>query len=82
MVDATTLGQSHRAVMLQTAAKSACIIMGNCHIKAHEMTATLDVSHGLAHHTTYKMAQFHMVFARWASTQLTSELKESCVKVC
>jgi hypothetical protein len=46
------------------------------------VAATLDISHGSAHHIIHDVLQFHKVSARWVPKQLTLKRKERRVDLC
>ncbi|PNF33524.1 hypothetical protein B7P43_G17639 [Cryptotermes secundus] len=80
--DAPRLGQAHRVVTPENTAAVEAIVRKNRQVTLNEIAASLNISHGSAHHIVHDVLQFHKVSARWVPQQLTPELKDQRIDAC
>jgi len=80
-LDSSRPDQAHRVETPEVIAAVETILKENCRVTVNEIAAYLDMSHGSTHDIVHDVLQFHKVFARWVSCQLTVELKERRVDI-
>ena len=80
--DAPRPGQAHRVVTPENTAAVEAIVRENRQVTLNEIAASLNISHGSAHHIVHDVLQFHKVSARWVPRQLTPELKDRRIDAC
>jgi hypothetical protein len=66
---------------VNTAAAEA-IVRENRRVTLNETAASLNISHGSAHHIVHDVLQFHKVSARWVPQHLTPEFKVRHIDAC
>ncbi|PNF31072.1 hypothetical protein B7P43_G17251, partial [Cryptotermes secundus] len=82
MKDAPRLDQAHRVVTPENTAAVEAIVRENLLVTLNETAASLNISHGSAHHIVHDVLQFHKVSARWVPWQLTPEFKDRRTDAC